>query len=183
MTAVLVVVLLVAPVVTYSIPVNPVAFNLLQSHCIPSQPQVTCANVAQFYPDPTTLTGRASLSYALLGVGGPPFAGSYTIANGNYSNSGGRGTDVFFLKGTSVTGAEYMPYPSVEVDPRASSPYATSRMPADPSASSTSSATVQNIGTKTLSGARLMFQSPRERRELHVHGCELDSRVLLWDRS
>ena len=159
-TAVLVVVLLVAPVVTYSIPVNPVAFNLLQSHCISSQPQVTCANVAQFYPDPTTLTGRASLSYSLLGVGGPPFAGSYTIANGNYSNSGGRGTDVFFLKGTSVTGAEYMPYPSVEVDPSGVVAIRNVSYARGPLGIVNFIATVQNVGTKTLSGAQVVFGVP-----------------------
>ncbi|MGD0638525.1 MAG: hypothetical protein ABSA72_10855 [Nitrososphaerales archaeon] len=159
-TAVLLVVLLVAPIVTYSIPLNPVAFNLLQSHCIPSQPQVTCANLSEFYPDPTTLTARASLSYALLGVGGPPFPGYYTMANGNYSTSGGRGTDVFFLKGTSVTGAEYLPYPSVEVDPSGVVAIRNVSLVRGPLGIVNFTATVQNIGTQAISGAQVVFGVP-----------------------
>ncbi len=160
LAGVLLIVLMVAPILTYSIPLYPLAVNLLQSHCIPSQPQATCDDLSQFYPDPTTLTGRASLSYALFSVGGPPFAGSYSMAEGNWSTSGGHGTDVFFLKGTDVTGAEYLPYPSVEVDPSGVVAVSNVSFARGPLGIVNFTATVENIGSKALSLADLTFQVP-----------------------
>ena len=152
--------LFVAPTVTYEIQLNPVAYNILQSHCISSNPQTTCATISQFYPESTTIAGHTSVEDVLFDLGPKPFANAYAVAEGNYTNSGGHGTDVFFLKGTNVTGAQYLPFPSVEVDPSGIVAIRNVSFARGPLGIVNFTATVENIGSKALSGVDISFGIP-----------------------
>ena len=67
-----------------------------------AQEQVYDACLKQELYPPYNLTGRASLSYSLLGVGSPPFPSPFEFTQGNY-------TGIVYFDGSSIAAAYLFP--------------------------------------------------------------------------
>ena len=112
-----------------------------------------CRELFPYLPAPTTVTGRAPVSYALLGVGTKPFTNYYTIPEDN-------GTELFFVNGTSVTAAEFLSFPSVQLNPPGVLDVKNVSITRDALGSVNFTATVENIGASPLEDVRVGFAVP-----------------------
>ena len=119
----------------------------------PPPGQQQCRELVPYLPAPTTVTGRAPVSYALLGVGAKPFNNYYTIPEDN-------GTELFFVKGTSVVAAEFLSFPSVELNPPGILDIKNMSITRDALGFVNFTATVENVGTSLLQGVRVEFGVP-----------------------
>jgi hypothetical protein len=112
-----------------------------------------CRELDPYLPAPTTVTGRAPASYALFGIGTKPFDNYYTIPEDN-------GTELFFVKGTSVIAAEFLSFPSVELNPLGIIDIKNVSIARDALGFVNFTATFENVGTSALGGVRVGFGIP-----------------------
>ena len=100
---------MIVPIVPYSLTIHPIYVAVTSIACGPDNTRI-CTTSYSSSPPPFTVTGRASLSYALLGIGIQPFSGTISFPEGTSSN-------LFFLRGTNITAAELVPFTSYELNP------------------------------------------------------------------
>src|ERR1035438_318353 len=102
--------LFLLPIVPYSLSMQ-IPFDFKGPPTCTTQPQPGIPNCSYtlMYP-PINITSRASLSYALFGIGIQPFNGSYRITGGNDSA-------IFYVTGTKITSAEDFNFHSFELNP------------------------------------------------------------------
>ncbi len=101
----------------------------------------------------TNVTGRASVSYALFGIGIQPFNGSYRIVEGNNSA-------IFYTTDAKITGAEYFPFPAFDLNPRGEVAIQNVSVARDALGLVNFSATIKNTGTRTLAPVLASFDYP-----------------------
>jgi uncharacterized protein YkwD len=150
--AFVVVLLFVLPIVPYSLTFHPVAVDVIRFACGPDN-TLTCTSTYSSSPPPFTVTGRAALSFSLLGVGTPPFSSTYAFPEGTGSN-------LFFVRGTNITGAELVPFTSYELNPVGVVAIQNTTVARGPLGIVNFTATVENVGSAPLDDVSVGFGVP-----------------------
>ncbi len=160
--AVVVVLLFVLPIVPYSLTFHPVAVDVIHFACGPDN-TLTCTSSYSSSPPPFTVTGRAAFSYALLGVGTPPFSSTYAFPEGTGSN-------LFFVRGTNITGAEIVPFTSYELNPVGVVAIQNTTVARGPLGIVNFTATVENMGSMPLDDVSVGFGVPGNGNNATING-------------
>jgi hypothetical protein len=118
---------------------------------VPQASQEACVE-SYLYP-PVNVTGRASLSYASLGFGIPPFNSSYLITRGNDSA-------LFQISGTKIASAENLGVPVSQIDPPNIIAIENASIARNQFSMVNFSVTVVNIGAKPIEHMLVTFDIP-----------------------
>jgi len=149
--ALAVILLFVLPIVPYNLSLQiPFVLKPGSPACGGQTPQELQACIDRYLYPPVNITGHASLSYSLFGVGIQPFNSSYRIIAGNDSA-------IFYLTGSKITSAEDYPFPSFELNPQGIVAIQNVSITRDELGLVTMSATVENVGAQPLDKVGVLF--------------------------
>jgi hypothetical protein len=143
--------LFIVPIAPYTLSLQiPFVLKPGSPGCGGQTPQELQACIDRYLYPPVNITGRASLSYELFGIGIQPFNSSYRIVAGNDSA-------IFYIAGTKITSAEDYPFPSFELNPQGVVAIQNVSITRDELGLVTMSATVENVGTQPLDKVGVLF--------------------------
>ena len=143
--------LFLLPIVPYNLSLQiPFVLKPGSPSCGGQTPQELQACIDRYLYPPINISGRASLSYALFGIGVQPFNSSYRIVAGNDSA-------IFYVAGNKITSAEDYPFPSFELNPQGIVAIQNVSITRDELGLVTMSATVENVGTQPLDKVGVLF--------------------------
>jgi hypothetical protein len=145
--------LFLLPIVPYSLSMQiPFDFKGPPTCTNQTQPGIPNCSYTLLYP-PINITSRASLSYALFGIGIQPFNGSYRITGGNDSA-------IFYVTGTKITSAEDFNFHSFELNPEGVIAIDNTSVARDTFGLVNFTTTLTNVGAETLTLVSAGFTVP-----------------------
>jgi hypothetical protein len=98
-----------------------------------------------------------------LGIGTQPFRSTYTFPEGTGSN-------LFFVRGTEVTGAELVPFPSYELNPTGVVTIENTTVTRGPLGIVNFTATVENVGSTPIDDVSVGFGVPGNGQNASING-------------